>query len=205
MDGYLKLAKAAGWVLLVVFVVCVIGFVIHSIHESGFDAGVNKERSFWQEKNAKQEKERSRNEEVKARELRLAMEREAKDWLDHEKNLLGVIDEKTRKNKELDTQLASVRNAYRGLWIDSQGKVCGGISETGKADDTSVPGGGTGQTRLPERAERFLQTLAADADRVVIQYDACRKELRNVTTVAEETIRHAIQDSKENIKTLAEK
>ena len=63
----------------------------------------------------------------------------------------------------------------RGLWIDAQNcsdHAAGAIKETQTA---GISGDGAGRIRLPSQIEQDLWGLAADAQRVVIQYETLRK------------------------------
>jgi hypothetical protein len=166
------LVRVVPWVVLVALVLGGGYFLVDSIYDSGYESGKTNERKAWQDKQA-----------ALAAELALSMQRVAAELARQEKQLLGVIDEKSRKNRELDDRVASLLHANRGLWVD-RAKADANGAATGKACDSGLAGGGTGRARLPENAERFLRARAVAADKVVIQYEACRAALKNITVIA---------------------
>lgn len=78
----------------------------------------------------------------------------------------------------------SMRRVNRGLWIDAKNYA---DHSSGKADEktqgTSVSGGETGRIRLPEMIESDFWQLAADAQRVVIQFETLRKTYLSLVEV----------------------
>jgi hypothetical protein len=166
------LVRVVPWVVLVALVLGGAYLLVDVIHDSGYESGEAHERTIWQGKQA-----------ALAAELALSMERMAAARAKDEKQLLGVIDEKNRSNKALDDRVAALVNANRGLWVD-RAKADANGTATGKACDFGLAGGGTGRARLPENVERFLRARAVAADKVVIQYEACRAALKNITVIA---------------------
>lgn len=168
------LARVFPWVVLVALVLGGAYLLVDAIHESGYESGEAHERTLWQDKQA-----------ALAAELALSMERMAAARAKDEKQLLGIIDEKNRQNKVLDDRVNALVTANRGLWVAArETPAIATNAKGGKTCDSGVTGGGTGRTRLPENAERFLRARAIAADKVVIQYEACRAALKNITVIA---------------------
>ncbi|MDE2388261.1 MAG: hypothetical protein KGN35_04145 [Betaproteobacteria bacterium] len=68
-----------------------------------------------------------------------------------------------------------MRAANRGLWIDAKNCADRAAGATKETQGTGFGGSGTGRIRLPGQIEQNLWQLAADAQRVVIQYETLRK------------------------------
>lgn len=116
-----------------------------------------------------------------AKELSEAMAAKAKVENENTDNLMRIIDEKDAALDKLNSDLAHTR----GLYIRTKNASCSANSVSGKTESSEQSGGGTGRERLPEPVEERLWGLAADAQKVVIQYEACRRALKPLVEVVE--------------------
>lgn len=88
----------------------------------------------------------------------------------NQKNLEQVIHEKNNAISKLNDDL----NSMRGLYITTKKPSCDLPRE---AKGPGEPDSGTSRERLPDPVEEGLWKLVSDAQKVVIQYEACRKAL----------------------------
>ena len=80
-----------------------------------------------------------------------------------------------------------MRTANHGLWINAQNCANSNDAAVGRTEDPGIDGGATGRIRLPGQIEQDLWGFAADAQRVVIQYETCRRALMSLIEVVAET------------------
>jgi len=178
MPGYSTLIRYALWALLIV--ACV-GFVWHmasTIHDNIYNDGVNSERSKWQAAEAK----RLADTQAKIKE---AIDKEK---LDHESQinaLTGALDNANQAKEKLNNDLNAIRATNRGLFIDAKACRSRDNAAQTETEGSGIDGGEPGRIRLPETIERDLWELAADAQRVVIQYVALRDTCLPLVDVAE--------------------
>lgn len=144
-----------------------IGFAGYKVREDGRLV----ERAIWQERELKQQAE--------AREaLMSAHKLAAFQAAAHRQRLEELTNVKRQAIKTLERDVVDLRS--RGLYITAKACPEPGASE---ASDSSGAGSPSGRIRLPAKAEDDLISLAEDAQRVVIQYNACRTELMEIADV----------------------
>lgn len=144
-----------------------IGYAGYKVREDGKLV----ERAIWQERELKQQ-EAAR--EALLRAHMLATHQAAA----HRKQLEELTNAKKQAIKTLERDVVDLRK--RGLYITASACPDPGASE---ATDTSGASSPAGRIRLPLEAEAGLISLAEDAQRVVIQYNACRTELMQIADV----------------------
>lgn len=99
---------------------------------------------------------------------------------EQDKNLMGVINEREKAIADLEQRERTAAN--RGLFVSSA--ACNGQNGMpGKTDSASVVVSGSGRVRLSGEDESHVRIDYGDAQRVVIQYNACRKKLKSLVTV----------------------
>lgn len=171
MTGYATLIKYALWSALIIICAGFVWWMASTIHDNIYNDGRAVERAEWLGKEEKRNSELA--EAIVDASQALAAEREKQT------NALteALQNEITAKNK-LHNDIDTIRRANRGLWIDA--KNCANQA-TGKSSDenqsASIGDGGTGRVRLPEEIEFDLWKYSEDAQKVVIQYNTCRKTL----------------------------
>ena len=104
---------------------------------------------------------------------------------EQEKNLNKVIDDKDQAITKLQKAEHDARTVNRGLWVNSgacRGSAAVPVRNNAGAGLTS---GGAGRVRLSLQDEHDIRLAFGDAQRVVIQYNACRARLKSIATVAE--------------------
>lgn len=158
------------YVLPAGILLCLVGFAGYKVHQDGRAV----ERAIWQEKALKvaQENEAS---------LLAAHKLAAMQRAQHEKQLQEVTDVKREKINALERDIT--RLSRSGLYIPTSACPDSG---TGETQDPSGTGGTSGRIRLPSEIEEDLISLAYDAQRVVVQYEGCRMELKNLVDVLPE-------------------
>lgn len=170
MFDYSRLIKFALWAMVIS---AVIGFAWHvsaSIHDNIYQDGRLAERAEWHKKEA----ERANR---LAREIAEAVERLNSEREKQVSELTGALDYANKAKDKLNHDLNTVRAANRGLWISAQNCANSTDAAAGKTKDPGISGSGPERIRLPGPVEQDLWELAADAQRVVIQYETCRKTL----------------------------
>lgn len=96
-------------------------------------------------------------------------------------NLMRIINDKDAALDQLNRDLVDAR----GLYIRTKNAPCPADTVSGKTENTGEPASRSGRERLPESVETGLWRLAADAQKVVIQYEACRQALAPLVEVVE--------------------
>ena len=178
--GYSTLIRYALWALLIAACTWFVLHVAGSIRDSIYQNGRLAERAEWQEKEFERAKQLGR--EIADSVSRLNAER------DKQINALtGALDHESQAKDKLNRDINTVRVANRGLWIDAQNCANRADETTGKAESTGVGSGSTGRIKLPRQVEQDLWELAADAQRVVIQYETCRGVLLPMVEVVSDT------------------
>ncbi len=103
---------------------------------------------------------------------------------EQEKNLVEVINEREKSLADLHKRERAAVAANRGLFVSAA--TCSGkngvSAETGS---TSIVSSGADRVRLSFTDEHDIRSAFGDAQRVVIQYNACREKLKSLVTVAE--------------------
>lgn len=176
MDGYSRLAKAAAWVALAAFVVGVIWYGIHSIHDDG-------KKVAWgecsKEQSDKDDERRKQNDEVETqKEARIDGQETA---------LLGALSDEKKRSEDLERRYRAERDTNRGLWVTV--KTIGDFEQSKgrSAESSGTCSSSTGRVELsPEDAEN-VRADYRDADKVVTQYETCRKTLIPLVRVLPET------------------
>lgn len=150
-----------------------VGLIAGSWYQ-GYQHGKKIERAEWVEKNAQRDA-------LLANELGEAMAAKARIEDENTDNLMRIIDDKDAALDKLNRDLVNTR----GLYIRAKNTSCPANAVPGKAESTGESGGGAGRERLPEPVEAGLWKLAADAQKVVIQYETCRQALRPLVEVVD--------------------
>lgn len=177
--GYATLIKYALWALLIVAVTGFVRHVAASIHDGIYQDGRLAERAEWQEKEVKHANEL-------AREIADAVDRLNAERDKQVNALTGALDHANQAKDKLNRDINTMRAANRGLWIDAKNCSNRADAATGKTEDPGIDGSGTGRIRLPGQIEQDLWELAADAQRVAIQYETCRMMLMPLVEVVPE-------------------
>lgn len=101
---------------------------------------------------------------------------------EQDKNLMGVINEREKAIADLERRERDSVN--RGLFVSAS--ACSGQNGMpGKTDSASVAISGAGRVRLSAQDEHDIRTDYGDAQRVVIQYNACREKLKSLVEIGE--------------------
>jgi hypothetical protein len=99
-------------------------------------------------------------------------------------HLAVLADVERSKNEEIKKLSADIdRLGSRGLYVAAPrcpSQTGSGLPEAG---DSGAPGSASDRIRLSEEDERSLISIASDAQRVVQQYDACRRTLSNLAVI----------------------
>ena len=154
-----------------VIITTILGYGAHKIHENGKQS----ERVIWQTKALTEAR-------ASAKALNLMRERAAAMVVQHRKHLEELTNVKKQAISTLERDVAKL--SKRGLYIPASACRDNGDAE---AADTGGSGGTSGRIRLPEETAGDLISLAEDAQRVVIQYEGCRTELKTLADVLPET------------------
>ena len=158
------LLKELPTIIGIAAILAVLWFIGHGIHENGRKV----ERAEWLENETKRSDELAKA---------IADARKAMD-AEREKQttaLTEALNDQIKAKDKLNNDLAGVRAANRGLWIDAQNCADRAVGATKETQSTGLGGGETGRIRLPGQIEQNLWEFAADAQRVVIQYETLRK------------------------------
>lgn len=165
---YERLIRYALWAALIAAFSFGAWHMASTIHDNIFEDGRLAERAEWQKKELDRQEELSRAvaEATKA----IAADREKQV-----NSLIGAIENETQAKLDLDRELNAARAANRGLWISAKACRSNTDGSTGKTTDTGIESSTPNRIRLPEPIEQDLRELAADAQRVVIQYQTARR------------------------------
>lgn len=177
--GYATLIKYALWALLTAAIAGFVWHVAASIHDGIYQDGRLAERSEWQKK----ETERANQ---LAREIADAVDRLNTERDKQINELTGALDHANQAQEKLNRDLNAVRTVNRGLWISAKNCSNSANEAAGETESTGIGGSGTQRIRLPDQVEQDLWELAADAQRVVIQYETCRRTLMPLVEVVPE-------------------
>lgn len=140
----------------------------------GYQHGKKIERAEWLG-------EKVRQDALLAKELGEAMATKAKVENENTDNLMRIINEKDAALDKLNADLAHTR----GLYIRTKNTRCPANTVPGKAKSSGEPGSGAGRIELhPEDAANIRRDYA-DAQRVVVQYESCRRALLPLVEVVE--------------------
>lgn len=150
-----------------ILVAALLGYGAYEVHENGKQV----ERVAWQAK-ALDEAEAAEIARISADELTASIARE------HRKQLEEITNVKKKAIDTLNSDIAALSD--RGLYIPAS--ACPD-TKAGETTDTSGTSGPPGRIRLPEKIAEDLIWLAEDAQRVVIQYEGCRTELKDLADV----------------------
>lgn len=101
---------------------------------------------------------------------------------EQEKNLSEVINAKDKAIDDLQKRERDALAANRGLFI-SAGACTGANGMSAKTPGASVNVSGAGRVRLSGEDESHIRADYGDAQRVVIQYNACREKLKSLVEV----------------------
>ena len=133
-----------------------------------FEDGRMAERAEWQKKEIERQEELGRA-------IAEATKVMASDREKQVNSLIGAIENETQAKLDLDRELNAARAANRGLWINAQACRSNTNGTAKETKDSGIESGATSRIRLPEPIEQDLRELAADAQRVVIQYQTARR------------------------------
>lgn len=145
-----------------IVILLVIGSIVFAIHDNGRKI----ERGVWL-------KEQSDYQKALAKDLGEAMQRKADLEQDNLKSIAKAINEKDNAIALLEHDI----KATRRLYVTEKNKKCSSGGVPRKTESSSQPGGQAGRVELYEQDERNIRRDYADAQRVVIQYEACRAAL----------------------------
>ena len=165
--GYATLIKYALWALLIVACTWFVWHMAATVHDNIYSDGRMAERAEWQKKETDRENQL-------AREIAEAVDRLNAERDKQVNELTGALDHANQAQDKLNHDLNAVRTANRGLWINAQNCANSTDAAAGKTEDPGINGGATGRIRLPGQIEQDLWEFAADAQRVVIQYETLR-------------------------------
>jgi hypothetical protein len=140
-------------------------FIGHGIHDNGRKV----ERAVWLKKEAKRSDELAKAIADATKAIDAEREKQTTALTEALKN------DQIKAKDKLNNDLAGVRAANRGLWIDAKNCADRAAGATKEAQGTGFGGSEAGRIRLPGQIEQNLWELAADAQRVVIQYETLRK------------------------------
>lgn len=168
-----EIAKAACWVALAFAVIFGIDYIVGKIHDDGRKV----ERAVWEHRAAEQSKQVAK-----------AVSEAAKAWADQrdaeQKNLLGVLDEKSKDLATKDKLIAGYVASGRGLWVYTKDRTCPSPGENpSETHPVGVAISGAPKEELFEGDQRFLRSIGDDADTTVAYYDALRKACRPLVQV----------------------
>jgi len=170
MTGYTTLIKFALWAALIIACIWFVWHMAGTIHDNIYEDGRLAERAVWESKEA-----------IRSKELAKAVADAAQAMAaEHEKQvdgLTGALNNEIKAKDKLSRDLADINRTNRGLWIDAKNCRNSANETTRKTESAGISGGETGRIRLPSQVEQDLWELAADAQRVVIQYETCRQTL----------------------------
>lgn len=103
---------------------------------------------------------------------------------EQEQNLVEVINGKDKAISDLQKRERDALAANRGLFVSAP--AC--VSQNGvptNAGSSGLAGSGASRVRLSPQDEYDIRSAFGDAQRVVIQYNACRDKLKSLVRVAE--------------------
>lgn len=161
--NYIFLAK---WVVMALIISSVLGMVSYK----SYVAGENHEKSIWEHKEVERQQKTA---------LVVAKNTEEKERGNNK--LLEIISQRDDLNEKLNN--AHDRIADKRMFITSQDQVCN--SRVREAENTVESGRATGRIELSAAFARKIRNDYFKAQQVVIQYNACRAELRNIAEIAE--------------------
>lgn len=165
--GYGTLIKCALWALLIVACTWFVWHMAVTVHDNIYNDGRMAERAKWQKK------ETDRANQL-AHEIAEAVDRLNAERDKQVNELTGALDHANQAQEKLNRDLNAVRTANHGLWINAQNCANNTDATAGKTEDPGIDGGAAGRIRLPGQIEQDLWGFAADAQRVVIQYETLR-------------------------------
>lgn len=166
--GYEKLIRYGLWALFIASCILFVWWVSSSIHESIYNDGRLAERAEWEAKDAKRSDELAKA--IADATKAMVAERESQTTA-----LTEALENEIRAKERLNNDLVTLRNTNHGLWIDAKNCADRSAGATEETQGTGIGGGGAERIRLPEKVEYDLWELAADAQRVVIQYETLRQ------------------------------
>jgi hypothetical protein len=103
---------------------------------------------------------------------------------EQEKNLSEVINAKDKAIEDLQKRERDARVANRGLFVSA--RACASShGMPAEAESPEVANSGPDRVRLSSEDEQHIRADYGDAQRVVIQYNACRDKLKELVTVEE--------------------
>jgi len=154
-----------------IIIATILGYGAHKVHENGKQS----ERVVWQKKAL--EAAEAANVAMAEVQAIAAFHTEK-----HRQQLKELTDVKKKSISKLERDVAHLSN--RGLFIPASACTDNGTAEaTGASGSRST----SGRIRLPEETSGDLISLAEDAQKVVIQYEGCRTELKTLVDVLPET------------------
>lgn len=177
-----------GLIIKIVALLAIIGAAI---------AGISYVVDSLQDQGREMEKAKNLTDKAKEDETRAIAFGEAvkrvQDYRDEqERNLIEVMNGKDKAIADLEKRERAAIAAGRGLYISSQ--ACS--SPAAREGETTGPGlvtGGSGRVRLSLADESNVRTDYGLAQRVVIQYNACREKLRTLVIVDDGSIAGATE------------
>ena len=143
-------------------ILLVIGSIVFAIHDNGRKI----ERGVWLQ-------EQSDYQQALAKELGEAMQRKADLERENLKSIAKAINEKDSSIAKLEHDI----NATRRLYVAAENKKCSPRDLSRKAESTGQSGGKAVRVELSEQDAENIRRDYTDAQRVVIQYEACRAAL----------------------------
>ncbi len=170
MTGYATLIRYSLWAALIIVCAGFVWWMASTIKSNIFNDGRAVERAEWKEREIKRKEELAHA--VADAAKAMAAEREKQVA-----GLTGALNDEIKAREKLNNDIATINRTNRGLWIDAKNCRNRTAETAGKVEGAEVGSSGAGRVRLPEQVENDLWQLAADAQRVVIQFDTCRKTL----------------------------
>ncbi|MCX7184928.1 MAG: hypothetical protein NTW90_06810 [Nitrosospira sp.] len=173
--GYATLIKYALWALLIAAVIGGIWLGVHNIYQTGYTAGTNAERTSWEQREIVRK-------DALAKAVAEAVKAIAAARAEQVAGLTGALDHAAQQNTKLGRDIAALRNSD-GLSFSSNMPRCAAANPAAEDEGPGLGGGGASRVRLPREIEESLYGIAEDAQRVVIQYETCRRTLTPLVEV----------------------
>jgi len=176
MTGYATLIRYALWAALIIVCAGFVWWMASTIHDNIFEDGRAAERAEWQEREIKRKDELAHAVADAAKAMAADREKQVA-------GLTGALNDEIKAREKLNNDIAVINRTNRGLWIDAKNCRNRTAETAGKVESASIGSGGADRIRLPGEIEQNLQDYSVDAQKVVIQYNKCRKILEPLVEV----------------------
>lgn len=166
-------------------IIAIYGIIAAVIFGSGYGAGAHLTANSYKAKMLEAANQKIEDQNIVAVEVAASVKRVQEFRDEQEKNLVEVINGKEKAISDLQKRERDAVAANRGLWVSAA--ACSGAD--GVSAKTSSPGitvSAPRGVRLSSEDESHIRADYGDAQRVVIQYAACREKLRSLVDVVSE-------------------